>query len=68
MYNFLMWWRAYKDYPPDSPLKKERVDIGKGLVGCEMHEQMGWGKTFPLKRKQSAGRFFILDLFRNFFV
>lgn len=41
-----MWYKEYRDYPPDSPLKKERVTQGKGLIGCEMHEYNGWGHTY----------------------
>lgn len=41
-----MWWREYKDYPPDAPLKKETVEPGRGIVGCEMHENNGWGLSF----------------------
>lgn len=49
-----MWYREFRDYPPDSPLKQERVEPGKGIVGCEMHEHFGWGQAFhqhpPRKR------------------
>lgn len=49
-----MWFRKYRDYPIDRPLIKERVETGKGIVGCEMHELNGWGSQFhqhvPRKR------------------
>lgn len=41
-----MWFKEYKDYPIDSPLKKERVKPGKGFSGCEMPELNGWGESF----------------------
>ena len=46
-----MWRRHYKDYPIDTPLKKECLKSGKGIVGCEMHEQMGWGENFHIPQK-----------------
>ena len=41
-----MWPKSYKDYPKDTPLVKNRVEPGKGIVGCEMSEPNGWGDTF----------------------
>lgn len=49
-----MWPKAYKDYPKDTPLKKERVSAGKGIVGCEMHEVMGWGEEFHVEKKKKS--------------
>lgn len=40
-----MWPKIYKDYPPDTPLKKERVKQGKAISGCEMCELNGWGEN-----------------------
>ncbi len=40
-----MWWKEYQDYKEDEPLRKQRVEVGKGIVGCEMHEECGWGLT-----------------------
>ncbi len=37
-----MWFKAFRDYPVDSPLRKETVEPGKGIIGCEMHEVNGW--------------------------
>lgn len=50
-----MWARKYKDYPPDSANKHEQVEPGQGIIGCEMHEQFGWGNTLhvPAKKKRS---------------
>jgi len=49
-----MWYREFKDYPPDTSLKKNKVETGHGIVGCEMHEQNGWGESYhrapPLKK------------------
>ena len=56
-YNNLMWHREYRDYPPDSPLKKQRVGQGKGLIGCEMHEPNGWGETFHVYPEKKEGMF-----------
>lgn len=49
-----MWPKNYRDYPTDSPLKHKIVEPGKGIVGCEMHEQMGWGTEHhhPAKPKK----------------
>lgn len=40
-----MWSREFKDYPTDSTLKQEKVEPGKGIIGCEMHEPFGWGSS-----------------------
>ena len=45
-----MWPKKYKDYPKDCPLKKEQVVSGKGIIGCEMHEKMGWGELTDEKK------------------
>lgn len=52
-----MWPKIYQDYPPDTPLKKERVEPGRGLVGCEMCELNGWGEAQHLKRNKKRGLF-----------
>jgi len=41
-----MWYRYFKDYPPDSPLIQEEVSPGHGIIGCEMHELNGWGSKY----------------------
>lgn len=38
-----MWFRQYRDYPIDRSFKKEKVESGHGIIGCEMHELNGWG-------------------------
>ena len=50
-----MWFREYKDYPIDSGLKRERVEPGKGIVGCEMHDLNGWGNQIHRCRKPRKG-------------
>lgn len=40
-----MWWREYRDCRYDTPLRKEKVEPGHGIVGCEMQERMGYGTT-----------------------
>ncbi len=46
-----MWPKVYRDYPPDHPLKKYRVEPGKGIIGCEMHELNGWGNSLHVPRR-----------------
>lgn len=41
-----MWWKEYRDYPHDRPLKKMKIESGKGIIGCEMHEIHGYGESF----------------------
>lgn len=50
-----MWPKAYRDYPKDTPLKKQQVSAGKGIVGCEMHEVNGWGEEFHRPKKRKGG-------------
>lgn len=55
-----MYPKNFKDYPTDAPLKHEKVDSGKGIVGCEMHEQMGWGHEHDIALKPKK-----VSLFRS---
>jgi hypothetical protein len=50
-----MWFREYRDYRIDRPLIKEKVEPGKGIIGCEMHDLNGWGLNHHKtgKRKKS---------------
>lgn len=43
-----MWFKEYKDYPLDEPLKKETLEPGKGFSGVEMREPNGWGSSYDL--------------------
>ncbi len=52
-----MWEKEYKDYPKDTPLKKEVVEAGKGIVGCEMHDLNGWGNQLHVPKKKKPGIF-----------
>jgi len=52
-----MWPKKYKDYKKDEPLKKERVETGKGIVGVEMNDSYGWAETFHQKPKPKKGIF-----------
>lgn len=45
-----MWPKSYKDYPKDTPLVKQHVEAGKGIVGCEMTELNGWGETYHIPK------------------
>ncbi len=47
-----MWQKKYKDYPEDTDLVKKKVEPGKGIVGCEMHEINGWGLTHHQYRRR----------------
>ncbi len=49
-----MWFREYRDYKIDAPLKKEQTAPGQGLIGCEMHELNGWGEEYhtPISHKK----------------
>lgn len=62
-----MWTKAYKDYPKDAPLRKETVEPGKGIIGCEMHDLNGWGLSqhIPQKRKKGLLSTFLSLLFRR---
>jgi len=40
-----VWWQEYKDYRYDKPLKRHKVETGKGIVGCEMNDRNGYGVT-----------------------
>jgi hypothetical protein len=58
-----MWHQEYKDYPPDSPLKKTRSETGKGVTGCEMNEPFGWGEAYQIKPPKKRGLFaFLIEL------
>lgn len=46
-----MWEKEYRDYPTDTPLKKQKVEPGRGIVGCEMHDLEGWGNTLHIPKK-----------------
>lgn len=62
-----MWPKEYKDYPIDKPLIKSRVEPGKGIIGCEMHEINGWGENihFHRKKKESSLLIFLKYLFKQ---
>lgn len=48
----MMWFKKYRDYPIDRPLKQEKVETGNGIVGCEMHELNGWGNELHQPKKK----------------
>lgn len=50
-----MWPKHYKNYPEDTPLIKEKVYPGKGIIGCEMHEVNGWGDGFHIPKPPKPG-------------
>ncbi len=60
-----MWPKSYKNYPQDYPLIKEKVEPGRGIVGCEMHDLNGWGETHHQPPARKAGLFYAL--FGRFF-
>ncbi len=55
-----MWAKEYRDTPPDSPLKKDPLEPGHGIIGCEMHEINGWGEAYqpPSYKKTWIRRLF----------
>ena len=55
-----MWEKEYKDYPKDTPLRKETVETGKGIVGCEMHDLNGWGDQLHIPKRGKPGIFKML--------
>jgi hypothetical protein len=57
-----MWPKRYKDYPVDEPLLKEKVEPGKGIIGCQMHELNGWGEAYhALPDPKKSLRFQLLE-------
>lgn len=50
-----MWHKEYRDYKTDQPQIKHRVEPGRGITGCEMHEINGWGNSIhqPKIKKKS---------------
>jgi len=61
-----MWSKKYKDYLTDSPLLKNQVEPGKGIIGCEMHDLNGWGNSLHVFKKKKKGfAFFLTTLFLN---
>lgn len=62
-----MWPKVYRDYPPDQTLKKSRVEPGKGIIGCEMHDLNGWGNSLhvPRRAKKKGLIAALLDSFRK---
>lgn len=61
-----MWYREYKDYPPDTPLIHEKVEPSKGIIGCEMHELNGWGTSWH-QPKKAPRKGFLATLLSSFF-
>lgn len=63
-----MWYREYKDYPPDTRLIQNPLISGSELVGCEMHERNGWGDTHHIPIRNTYRRKGWLErLFLKFF-
>lgn len=50
-----MWFKQYRDYKTDKPLVKEKVEPGRGIIGCEMHDLNGWGNSLHQQRPQKKG-------------
>lgn len=51
-----MWHKEYRDYKIDEGNNKCRVEPGKGIFGCEMHEIHGWGNTLHIPKKKNPGK------------
>lgn len=60
--ELIMWPKNYKDKPEDTPLKSIKIETGKGIVGCEMHEFNGWGLNYHIPKERKRG------FFRNLFL
>jgi hypothetical protein len=62
-----MWFKEYRDYPIDTPLIKEQVEPGHGIIGCEMHDLNGWGTYLHSFKPRHKGLWVKLmsDLFRE---
>jgi hypothetical protein len=43
-----MWPKSYRDYPEDTSLIKNKVESGRSIVGCEMHDLNGWGTSYHI--------------------
>lgn len=59
-----MWFKEFKDYPIDKPLKKETISTEsgktKGFCGVEMKELNGWGHSYDLPLPHKKGRLTLL--------
>ncbi len=60
-----MWNYIYKKKKNDRELLEEKVDSGKGIVGCEMHELNGWGESHHRYKREGNG--YLRSLFSFFF-
>jgi hypothetical protein len=52
-----MWRNTYRDVKEDEPNIKARVETGKSIRGCEMHDLHGYGLTLHKEKKQPSGFF-----------
>lgn len=48
-----MWHREFRDYKTDTSLVKYKVEPGKGIYGCEMHDINGWGEQHHIPKRKS---------------
>lgn len=57
-----MWHKEFKDYPIDTPLRKEPLNK---ITGVEMQELNGWGNTheLPKPRKETFIRRLLKQMF-----
>lgn len=62
-----MWQKSYRDYKKDEPLVHERVESGRGIIGCEMHELNGWGETWHICPGKSKNRGLIRVILNSLF-
>ncbi|MCB1136552.1 MAG: hypothetical protein KDK78_09810 [Chlamydiia bacterium] len=60
-----MWFRDFKDIPNDTPVKRQQVEPGHGIIGCEMHEICGYQQAqhSPPSRKPGVVALFLGWLF-----
>lgn len=50
-----MWDKNYRDYPKDEGVKKHKVAPSHGIIGCEMHEVVGWGDSYHYEPPRKRG-------------
>lgn len=58
-----MWYREYENKKNDESLIQVKVETGKGIVGCEMHDLAGWGQTHHVYKRKKRGIFAGLKAF-----
>ena len=58
-----MWYREYQDTKNDEPVKRNTLESGKGIKGCEMQEHCGWGLDYHKPKRKPGMLRALLSLF-----